>query len=67
MLVGLIPVTEVLSDDQMFEVIINGPLIVLQKCVGVTKTVTGLGFHCFVLQKPGQLQCPPEAKRRKKA
>lgn len=59
-LLWLIPVVEVLSDDQMFEVIINGSLIVLQQCVGVTQTVTGLGLHCSVLQKPGQLQSPPE-------
>lgn len=58
----LLPVVEVLSNDQMFEVIINGSLIVLQQCVGVTQTVTGLGLHCSVLQKPSQLQSPPEGK-----
>lgn len=44
----------------MFEVVIDGSFIVLEKCVGVAQAVTGLGLHCFVLQKPGQLQGPPE-------
>lgn len=56
---AFIPVIEILSNDQMFEMVINGSLIVLKQCVGVAQTVTGLGLHCFVLQKPGQLQSPP--------
>lgn len=59
----LVPVTQVLSDDQMFEVIVNGSFIVLKQCVGVPQTVTGLGLHGPVLQKTGQLQSPPEGER----
>lgn len=44
----------------MFEVIINGSFIVLKQSVGVAQTVTGLSLHCLILQKPGQLQSPPE-------
>lgn len=46
----------------MFEMVINGSFIVLKQCVGVSQTVTGLRLHCLVLQKPGQLQSPPEGK-----
>lgn len=46
----------------MFEVVINGSLIVMQQCVGVPQTVTGLGLHRPILQQPGQLQGPPEGK-----
>lgn len=57
-----VPVVKVLSNDQMFEMVINGSFIVLKQCVGVSQTVTGLSLHCLVLQKPGQLQSPPEGK-----
>lgn len=46
----------------MFEMVINGSFIVLQQCVGVSQTVTGLSLHRLVLQKPGQLQSPPGGK-----
>lgn len=46
----------------MFEMVINGSFIVLKQRVGVSQTVTGLSLHCLVLQKPGQLQRPPEGK-----
>lgn len=46
----------------MFEMVINGSFIVLKQRVGVSQTVTGLSLHCLVLQKPGQLQSPPEGK-----
>lgn len=46
----------------MFEMVVNGSFIVLEQCVGVSQTITGLSLHCLVLQKPGQLQSPPEGK-----
>lgn len=60
-----LPVVKVLSDDQMFEVVVNGPLIVLQQCVGVSQAVAGLRFHSLVLQEPGQLQSSPEGEKAK--
>lgn len=46
----------------MFEMVINGSFIVLKQCVGVPQTVAGLSLHRPVLQKPGQLQSPPEGR-----
>lgn len=46
----------------MFEVVVDGSLVVLQQRVGVPQTVTGLGLHRSVLQKPGQLQRSPEGR-----
>lgn len=46
----------------MFEMVINGSFIVLEQSVGVSQAVTGLSLHCFVLQKPGQLQSSPGGK-----
>lgn len=46
----------------MFQMVINGSFIVLKQRVGVSQAVTGLSLHCLVLQKPGQLQSPPEGK-----
>ena len=54
-----VPVIEVLGYDQVFEVIVDGPLVVLEERVGVAQAVAGLGLHCPVLQLPGQLQGPP--------
>lgn len=54
------PVVEVLSNDEMLEVVVNGSLIVLQERVGVAKTVAGLSLHSSILQLPGQLQRPPD-------
>jgi len=50
----------------MLEVVINGPLIVLQECVGVAQAVAGLGLHGLVLQKPGQLQSPPGGRKQRR-
>lgn len=60
-----VPVIKILSDDQMFEVVVNGPLIVLQQCVGVSQAVAGLRFHGLVLQESGQLQSSPEGEKAK--
>lgn len=54
-----VPVIEVLSYDEVFEVVVYGSLIVLEQRVGVAQTVAGLGLHGPVLQLPGQLQCSP--------
>lgn len=44
-----VPVVEVLGNDEVFEVVVYGSLIVLEKCVGVTQTVAGLGLHSSIL------------------
>ena len=54
-----VPVVEVLGYDQVLEVVVDGPLVVLQQYVGVAQAVAGLGLHCPVLQLSGQLQSPP--------
>lgn len=53
------PVVQVLGNDEMLEVVVDGSLIVLQERVGVAQTVAGLGLHSSVLQLPRQLQRPP--------
>ncbi len=55
-----VPVIEVLGYDEVFEVVVYGSLIILEKCVGVAQTVAGLGLHSPILQLPRQLQCPPD-------
>lgn len=57
------PVVQVLGDDEMLEVVVDGSLVVLQECVGVAQTVAGLSLHRSVLQLPGQLQRPPAGRR----
>lgn len=59
----LVPVVKILSDDQMFEVVVDSPLVVLQQRVGVSQAVAGLRFHSLVLQEPGQLQGSPEGEK----
>lgn len=54
-----LPVVEVLSDDEMFQVVVDGSLIILEKRVGVAQTVAGLGLHGSILQLPRQLQRLP--------
>lgn len=46
---GLLPVIEVLSYNEVFEVVVYGSLIVLEECVGVSQAVAGLGFHSSIL------------------
>lgn len=55
-----VPVIEVLGYDEVFEVVVYGSLIILEKRVGVAQTVAGLGLHSSILQLPRQLQCPPD-------
>lgn len=57
------PVVQVLGNDQMLEVVVDGSLIVLQERVGVAQTVAGLSLHSSVLQLPRQLQRPPAGTR----
>ena len=54
------PVIEVLSNDEVFEVVVNGPLVVVQEGVGVAQAVAGLSLHRPVLQLSSQLQRLPE-------
>lgn len=54
------PVVEVLSNDEVLEVVVYGSLIVLQERVGVAQTVAGLSLHGSILQLPGQLQRLPD-------
>lgn len=56
---SLLLVLQFLSNHQVFEMIINGFLIVLEQSVGVPQAVAGLCFHSSVLQLPSQLQRPP--------
>lgn len=44
----------------MFQVVVDGPLILLKERVGVPKAVTGLSLHHLVPQLPGQLQRFPK-------
>lgn len=53
------PVVEVLSNDEVLEVVVYGSLIVLQERVGIAQTVAGLSLHGSILQLPGQLQRLP--------
>lgn len=57
------PVVQVLGDDEMLEVVVDGSLVVLQERVGVAQTVAGLRLHGSVLQLPRQLQRPPAGTR----
>lgn len=54
-----LPISKLLGYVQVFQVVVYGSLILLQKCVGVSKAVTGLGLHYLVPQLPGQLQSFP--------
>lgn len=53
------PVVQVLCNDEVFEVVVDGPLIVMQEGVSVSKAVTGLSLHRPVFQLPSQLQRLP--------
>lgn len=56
MLMLTLPISKLLGYVQVFQVVVYGPLILLQKSVGVSKAVTGLSLHHLVPQLPGQLQ-----------
>ena len=53
------PVGELLGDEQVLEVVVDGLLVVLQQGEGVAQAVAGLGLHHLVPQLPGQLQGLP--------
>lgn len=55
-----VPVVEVLGYDEVFQVVVYGSLIILEKGVGVAQAVAGLGLYSSILQLPRQLQCPPD-------
>lgn len=55
-----VPVIEVLGYDEVFQVVVYGSLIILEKGVGVAQAVAGLGLHSSILQLPRQLQRPPD-------
>lgn len=57
-----LPIGKLLGYVQMFQVVVYGPLILLQKSVGVPKAVTSLSLHHLVPQLPGQLQSFPTEK-----
>lgn len=52
----ILPISELLGYVQVFQVVVDGPLILLQQSVGVSQAVTGLSLHHLVPQLPGQLQ-----------
>lgn len=58
-----LPISKLLRYVQMFQVVVYGPLVLLQKSVRVSKAITGLSLHHLVPQLPGQLQGFPKAKR----
>lgn len=60
-----LPINKLLGNVQVFQVVVYGPLILLQKSAGVSQAVTGLGLHHLVPQLPGQLQSFPKGKRKR--
>ena len=50
------PVRELLGDEQVLEVVVDGPLVLLQQGEGVAQAVAGLRLHHLIPQLPGQLQ-----------
>lgn len=56
----LLPISKLLGNVQMLEVVVHGSLVLLQKSVRVSKAVTGLSLHHLVPQLPGQLQGFPK-------
>lgn len=44
-----VPVIKVLGYDEVFEMVVYGSLIILEKRVGVAQTVAGLGLHSSIL------------------
>lgn len=53
------PISELLGDVQMLQVVVDSPLILLQEGVGVAQAVAGLSLHHLVPQLPRQLQRLP--------
>lgn len=56
----VLPIIKLLGYVQMFQMVVNGPLVLLKKSIGVPKTVTSLSLHHLVSKLPGQLQCFPK-------
>ena len=53
------PVSQLLGDEQVPEVVLRRALVVLQQRVRVAQAVAGLRLHRLVLELPGQLQRLP--------
>lgn len=53
------PISQLLRNDQVPQVVLSSTLVVLQQRVGVAQAVAGLRFHCLVPELPGQLQRLP--------
>lgn len=53
------PISQLLGNDQVPQVVLSSALIVLQQRVGVAQAVAGLRFHSLVSELPGQLQRLP--------
>lgn len=53
------PISQLLGNDKVPQVVLRSPFIVLKQCVGVPQTVASLRFHCLVPELPRQLQCLP--------
>lgn len=51
----IVPVFKVLGDDEVFEMVVDGSLVVLQERVCVPQAIASLSLHRPVLQQPGQL------------
>lgn len=58
--VHALPISKLLGYVQVFQVVVDSPLVLLQEGVGVAEAVTGLSLHHLVPQLPGQLQRFPE-------
>lgn len=56
----VLPVVELLGDVQVLQMVVNGPLVLLQEGIRVPQTVTGLSLHHLVSKLPGQLQGFPK-------
>lgn len=56
----VLPVVELLGDVQVLQMVVNGPLVLLQEGIRVPQTVTSLSLHHLVSKLPGQLQGFPK-------
>lgn len=49
------PISQLLGDGQVSQVVLGSSLVVLQQRVGVTQAVASLCFHCLVPELPREL------------
>lgn len=46
------PISQLLGNDEVPQVVLSSTLVVLQQCVGVAQAVASLRFHCLVPELP---------------